>query len=106
MNKQLWSFYSRSVQDDLGHWRELSAFHPDDDDAMREMLVFWRELDSDGTPSCIGCDGFGGACGIGLWNAGLQCFEVDNNPAPHITHWRRFPAVPTPGREVNLDDVF
>ena len=63
------------------------------------VLIFFRATDSDGTPSCIGCDGKGGLITVAamdringqhLWTSEYG----DETP----THWMPLPAPPADGK--------
>ena len=60
------------------------------------VLIFFRAIDGDGTPSCIGCDGNGGLITVAemdrihgqyLWTSEYG----DETPS----HWMPLPAAPT-----------
>lgn len=59
------------------------------------VLVYWRELDLDGTPSCAGCDGCGGFIDAADWIPEGKQFLVEGfDYTEMVTHWRPLPAAP------------
>jgi len=61
------------------------------------VLVYYIALDTDGTPSCCGCDGRGGQIDIAFYEEiegdshwiGAECL-----PDTNVTHWMALPLTP------------
>ena len=59
------------------------------------VLVYGRDLDPDGTPACLGCDGCGGFIESAEWiPEGQQFLVAGYDHTDVVTHWRPLPASP------------
>ena len=63
------------------------------------VLIFFRPVDSDGTPSCIGCDGNGGLIAVAAMDRiDGQCLWTSEYGDETPTHWMPLPASPADGK--------
>jgi hypothetical protein len=92
ITEALWKYRKEWLKQDAFQWVHVKSGklpEPNDD-----VLVFWRELDNDGTPSCIGVEGEGGMMSIGFWDQHCKCFVLADEREPRVTHWRPMPVSP------------
>ena len=63
------------------------------------VLIFFQATDSDGTPSCIGCDGNGGLIAVAAMDRiDGQCLWTSEYGDETPTHWMPLPAPPADGK--------
>jgi len=76
----------------VGEWVPVSERLPEPG---LGVLIFFRATDSDGTPSCIGCDGNGGLITVAAMDRiDGQCLWTSEYGDETPTHWMPLPEPP------------